>query len=583
MSNGQIKKLIDYLLEQKLITQEQHTLFLDQNFPDLDSAGRFIRREVYLSAEKWTEVLSNVLNVKYANLIGRNIPAETLNIIPQDLAENYQIVVFDKDPNSINVGMVDPTNFKAMEALEFIARKQGLKINYHIISSESFRASVKQYESLGEEVGEALGIAEELFAPKQELEELGPSDNVDEVIKSAPVTKIISVVLRHAIEGGASDIHIEPVGEQSKVRYRIDGILHNTIVLPIYVHAALVSRIKVMANLKLDETRVPQDGRIRLKVHKKDVDFRISTIPLVNAEKVVMRILATPDKAPTFEDLGFMGLQKKLAEANIKKPNGMYLVTGPTGSGKSTTLYAVLDALNSEEVNITTLEDPVEYYIKGVNQSQIRPEVKFTFASGLRSLLRQDPDIIMVGEIRDNETAGLAIHAGLTGHFILSTLHTNSAIGAVPRLFDMKVEPFLLSSTLNLIIAQRLVRRICEDCKEEETLPPDTLKKVETKLKAIPEAAFYGGVKKGGPLKFYRGKGCTHCGDTGYKGRIAIVEAVEVNSKMKQLVANGFPKTEVDKELANQNFIYMEQDGLIKTLVGLTTVEEVFRASETEI
>ncbi len=582
MPSTQVPQLLDLLLQQQLITQDQHRSFVDQNFQRMSEAEDFIKREIYIPDEKWTQIKSKILNLPYANLMGKVVKATILNTLPQDLAENYQVVVFDKDEKSISVGMVDPTNFKAMEALEFIARKAGLKAGYHIISNESFRAAVKQYESLGEEVGEALGIAEEIFAPQEELEELGQQESVDDVIKSAPVTKIISVILRHAIEGNASDIHIEPVSEQSKVRYRIDGILHTTIVLPIYVHSALVSRIKVMANLKLDETRVPQDGRIRITVHKKEVDFRISTIPLVEAEKVVMRILATPDKAPTLEDLGFMGLQHKLAQDNINKPNGMYLVTGPTGSGKSTTLYSVLDKLNRDTVNITTLEDPVEYFIKGVNQSQIRPEVGFTFATGLRSLLRQDPDIIMVGEIRDNETAALAIHASLTGHFILSTLHTNGASGAIPRLFDMKVEPFLLASTLNLVIAQRLVRKICEDCKEPTELPAEVLRRVKDQVAKMPNESFYGGISKTGTLTFYHGKGCSHCGDTGYKGRIGIVETIAINRKMKDLIASGFHQAEVDKELDNQHFITMLQDGIIKAAIGITTIEEIMRASELE-
>jgi len=385
--------------------------------------------------------------------------------------------------------------------------------------------------------------------------------------------------LRHAIEGRASDIHIEPVGNQSKVRYRIDGVLHTTIVLPIYVHAALVSKIKVMANLKIDETRVPQDGRIRMKIHNKDVDFRISTLPLMGQEKIVMRILETPEKAPSFSDLGFMGLQLKVVEGNIYKPNGLFLLTGPTGSGKSTTLFAALNYLNKEEVNIATLEDPVEYYIPGVNQSQVRPEVNFTFASGLRALLRQDPDIIMVGEIRDNETAELAIHAGLTGHSVLSTLHTNSAMGAIPRLFDMRVEPFLLASTLNAVVAQRLVRKICQKCKTEEKLPPELVENARKTLESIPKEGIFPEVDPNN-IKFYRGKGCANCGQTGYKGRLAIVEAINITRGLQDIVAKGFARKEAEEELKNQHFINMEQDGIQKVILGLTTMEEVLRVSK---
>jgi len=403
------------------------------------------------------------------------------------------------------------------------------------------------------------------------------------MIKSAPVTKIISVILRHAIEGRASDIHVEPVANQSRIRYRIDGILHTTIVLPIYVHSALVSRIKVMANLKIDETRVPQDGRIRLNIFNKDVDFRISTLPLVMYEKVVMRILSTPEKAPTLQDLGFEGLQLAKMMSNIRKPNGMFLVTGPTGSGKSTTLFAVLSALNSEAVNITTLEDPVEYFIAGVNQSAIRGEVGFTFANGLRSLLRQDPNIIMVGEIRDNETASLAIQASLTGHFLLSTLHTNSAVGAIPRLYDMKVEPFLLSNTCNLLAAQRLVRKICIHCKEEVKIDPKVMYRIAEEFQAIPDRALYGGINKSSPMKFFRGRGCPRCGGSGYSGRSAVVEAIDVTKQMKDLITTGFRRKEVEEELKRQDFITMKQDGIIKTLLGITSLEEVFVASEEKI
>ena len=468
-------------------------------------------------------------------------------------------------------------NYYLIHYGDFPAQRNFIKVKYHIISEDSYRAAAKQYETLGEEVGEALDTAEAIFAPKEE--EIDLDGDVSDVVKSAPVSKIVSVVLRHAIEGRASDIHIEPVSNQSKVRYRIDGVLHTTIVLPIYVHSALVSRIKVMANLKIDETRIPQDGRIRMKVHNKDIDFRISTIPLMGQEKVVMRILATPDKAPSFSDLGFLGLQLKVIEKNVHKPNGMFLLTGPTGSGKSTTLFAFLSFLNQEDVNIATLEDPVEYYIPGVNQSQIRPEVNFTFASGLRALLRQDPDIIMVGEIRDNETAELAIHAGLTGHSVLTTLHTNSAIGAIPRLFDMKVEPFLLASTLNAVVAQRLVRKICLKCKAEDKLPPDVEKNLKEHLSTIPDEAFYGEVDKNS-FTFYKGKGCANCGQTGYKGRLSIAEAIHVTRGFKDIIAKGFDRAEVDKELAKQNFITMEQDGVIKVLLGMTTVEEIMRVSK---
>jgi type IV pilus assembly protein PilB len=405
---------------------------------------------------------------------------------------------------------------------------------------------------------------------------------LEEVIKSAPVSKIVSVILRHAVEGRASDIHIEPQGDKSKVRYRIDGILHTSIVLPIYVHTALISRIKVISNLKIDETRVPQDGRIRLNIAGKDVDFRVSIIPLINQEKVVMRILESPDKAPTFDQLGFMGQQLQLMEKNLTAPNGMFLVTGPTGSGKSTTLFSALSKLNNEGVNISTLEDPVEYYVTGVNQSQVRPEVNYTFATGLRSLLRQDPDIIMVGEIRDQETAELAIHAALTGHFVLSTLHTNDAVGTIPRFIDMGAQPFLLASTLNIIIAQRLIRKICDNCKVKDEVKGSVLEEIKASLAELPEQAWYPGLSKNSKLVFFKGEGCAKCGDTGYKGRLSITEVLAVTPRLREIIYQGFKNQEVKEELKRQKFININQDGWMKALLGLTTVGEILRATKTE-
>ncbi|PIZ44603.1 hypothetical protein COY32_06185, partial [candidate division WWE3 bacterium CG_4_10_14_0_2_um_filter_41_14] len=388
------QKLLNELKAAKLLTPEKYDEYLSlvkANPAKLDS---LLEHDPLITPEGLAQAKGQVLNISYISLEGKTIDVAALKLLPQDLAGNYRMIIFNKQGNELSVGLVDPTNYKAVEAAEFLARKKNLKVKYFILSPQSFAAAAKGYESIREEVGEALGFAKEKFAPKTG-ETIEEATQLDEVIKSAPVSKIVSVILRHAIEGGASDIHIEPQGEKSKVRYRIDGILHTSIILPIYVHAALVSRIKVVSNLKIDETRIPQDGRIRFNIIGKDIDFRVSIIPLMNQEKVVMRILESPDRAPTFEDLGFIGSQLAHMTSNLTKPNGMYLVTGPTGSGKSTTLFSALSALNKEGVNISTLEDPVEYHIEGVNQSQIRPELGYTFANGLRALLRQDPDIIM--------------------------------------------------------------------------------------------------------------------------------------------------------------------------------------------
>ncbi|HBV02117.1 MAG TPA: hypothetical protein DEB69_01700 [Candidatus Komeilibacteria bacterium] len=576
-----LQQLLAELKTANLLTPEKYDEYLSLVRSNPARLNSLLESDPLITMEGLVQAKGRVLNIPYVNLEGKKLEDEALKTLPQDLARNYRMVIFEKQGSELKVGLVDPTNYKAVEAIEFLARKKNFKIKYFILSAQSFSLAAKGYESIKEEVGEALGFAEEKFAPKTgaTMEE---ATQLDDVIKSAPVSKIVSVILRHAIEGSASDIHIEPQGDKSKVRFRIDGILHTSIILPIYVHAALVSRIKVVASLKIDETRIPQDGRIRFNIDGKDVDFRVSIIPLINQEKVVMRILESPDRAPTFEALGFKGQQLKQMKRNLTKPNGMYLVTGPTGSGKSTTLFSALSELNQEGVNISTLEDPVEYHIEGVNQSQVRSELGFTFATGLRALLRQDPDIIMVGEIRDKETAQLAIHAALTGHFVLSTLHTNDAVGAIPRFIDMGSEAFLLASTLNIIIAQRLIRKICNNCKVKDEVPAEVVEELKKDLALLPETTWYENVNKNKDLVFYKGEGCIQCGQTGYKGRLAIAEVLTVNSRMREIIAKGFPAKEVEAELKNQNFVNLKQDGWMKVLLGETTVEEVLRVTKTE-
>ncbi|HLC63793.1 MAG TPA: GspE/PulE family protein [Patescibacteria group bacterium] len=574
------RQILDQLLKEGQLDQDKYQHYLSLAEKDTNTLLKALNEDQEISGEALAQAKGQAISMPYINLEGKQITMEILNILPQDLAENYQMLVFGKEGNKLQVGLVNPFNYKAVEAIEFLARKKNFRISYFIISPISFELGYKGYESIKEQVGEALDFAQAKFGPKAgEAEEV---TKLDEIVKTAPVSKIVSVIIRHAIEGDASDIHIEPFIDKSRIRYRIDGILHTSIVLPIYVHAALVSRIKVISNLKIDETRIPQDGRIRLNIDGKDIDFRVSTIPLMGQEKVVMRVLESPDKAPTFADLGFLGNQLKLMEKDLKKPNGLYLVTGPTGSGKSTTLFSALSALNEEGVNISTLEDPVEYHIEGVNQSQVRSEVGFTFATGLRALLRQDPDIIMVGEIRDKETSELAVHAALTGHFVLTTLHTNDAVGAIPRLIDMGAEPFLLASTLNLVQAQRLVRKICKNCKVKDEMPPDIRQEIAKSLNEMPEEVLYEGVKENKDFVVYKGEGCTQCGGTGYKGRLAITEVLGVSLKMREVIARGFKTAEVNEELKKQKFINILQDGWMKVLLGLTSIEEVLRVTKIE-
>lgn len=573
------KKLEDYLLEKSVISQDLYERFKSDGTIGIE---QFILDNNILEEESFTKIQAEYWQLPYKDLSGEKIDYDFLYIIPQEVAENYRIICFYKSGNEISVGITDPNNFKAIEAVDFLAKENNFTIKYFLISQGSFKIAIKQYKTLKKEVNKLLDIAQEEHA-SEEKKRQEEAPEIEEVIKGAPVSKMVSVILRHAVEGGASDIHIEPSGDKTRVRYRIDGMLGTSLILPSYIHATVVARIKILSNLKIDESRIPQDGRMRLIIDNKTVDFRVSTIPLTGKEKVVMRILDTRGKTLTLEQLGFNERQIKIITKNIEKPNGMALVTGPTGSGKSTTLYSVLHILNKESVNIITLEDPVEYTMEGINQSQVNPAIHYTFATGLRAILRQDPDVIMVGEIRDNETAELAIHAALTGHTVLSTLHTNDSIGTIPRLLDMKVEPFLLSSTLNVLLAQRLVRKICPFCKEEMSIPDNLEQEIRARLKNVPLNDLPKGLdlKSDKKLVFYKGKGCSKCGNSGYKGRSVMAEVLDITEELQILISEGFKDiSRINKLLQEQNMVLMKDDGIIKALEGKTTLEEVLRVSK---
>lgn len=406
------------------------------------------------------------------------------------------------------------------------------------------------------------------------------------------MAKIVSVIIKNAIDSRASDIHIEPYENESRVRYRIDGILKNALFLPKNIHTAVVARIKVLAKMKLDEMRVPQDGRIVLIFDGREIDFRISTLPIGSGlEKAVLRILDTVKGIISLEELGFNNYVLSVLKRSIKKTNGIILATGPTGSGKTTTLYSIINILNKEGVNISTLEDPIEYQMKGINQSQIRPKIGYSFATGLRSLVRQDPDIIMVGEVRDEETAELSVHAGLTGHLVLSTLHTNDALSTIFRLIDMKVEPILLASILRVIISQRLARRLCPHCKKEVELnyknefmikAREGLKELspERILLEIPDLKDNGGVEGIDNLKIYQPVGCQRCQGTGYLERVAVGEIIEINENLKYIIINDLKNLTIEKIKQSQEFVSIKEDGFIKVLLGLTNLEEVLRVIE---
>lgn len=580
MSRRSTKRLLDVLVS-KNILQSDKIAGLEQK---VKSSGKSIDailiQEKIIDEEGLYKIRGEIFGLPFISLVGQDIAPDVLRIIPRELAENYKIAVFGRQNDEIKVVMTDPTNLKAVEAVEFIVRENKLKVQYFITTPTALNQVLKKYESLTSEVEEALGEVAVKYKDTIVSDKRKEGVGFDEVIKAAPVAKMVATIIEHGVESGASDIHIEPGDEESRVRYRIDGMLHVLLRLPKYIHSALVSRIKVMANLKIDETRIPQDGRIRLLVEGKDVDFRVSSLPLTGQEKVVLRILDTSSGVYTLKALGFNQRQLDIMDRNIKRPHGMFLVTGPTGSGKSTTLYSALNILNQEGVNIVTLEDPVEYHLAGINQSQVNADVGLSFAAGLRSILRQDPDVVMVGEIRDNETAELAIHAALTGHMVLSTLHTNSAFGAIPRLIDMKVEPFLLASTLNVIVAQRLVRKICEHCKEEYDPPADVrdgIKKGIEEIKKV-DSAYLDGIL---PPKFYHGKGCRYCSNLGYKGRTVISEVLGLNDIIKNIITSGYEGAEakIRDEFLKQKMLLIKHDGVIKALKGITSMEEVLRAT----
>lgn len=572
------EKIKTFLLGQGLIDEAKFSAASAKAEKTNRSLEEILIDDKIVSEKDFAAAKGKIFNLPVADLSETAVPESVLNLLPQKVAENYQAVIFSAEEKQVKVGLVDPGNFLAHEAINFLAQDNDWQVSYYAISLADFRRLRQQYGGAKIELSSALESAEEKFAAKDLEVAAAPADQLDEKIKTAPVAKIVSVIIRNAVEGKASDIHIEPGRTDSRVRYRVDGTLHTSLTLPAYLHNAVASRIKVMANLKLDETRIPQDGRIRSRLDGRDVDLRVSVLPMLNSEKIVIRVLDTSAGVPTLEELGFSSYHIDIIKRNITKPFGVVLLTGPTGSGKTTTLYSVLNMLRGDEVNITTLEDPIEYYIDGVNQSQINVDVGFTFADGLRAILRQDPNIIMVGEIRDNDTAELVIHAGLTGHLVFSTLHTNNAWGAIPRMIDMHAEPFLLASTLNLVMAQRLVRGVCQECKEAFPLPPPLEARIKEELASIPPE--YLGAAAG-EFKFYRGKGCPACGNTGYSGRTVIGELLEIGPEMKEIIAEEkFDTKLVNAQLAKQKYITLMQDGLVKAMKGLTSVDEVMRVTQ---
>jgi type IV pilus assembly protein PilB len=538
-----------------------------------ESVEDLLRKKRLVSDEDYARARATTLGLEFVTLGGSAITPDVVNYIPEPVARRYVLVPFQLEPGekgALSVAMLDPLDF---QVIEFLEKKSGRPIKPFMALRDDIVSAIDDLytQNLGADVSAAL----EESGPVVKTYEAG---RLGEVIREAPIAQIVSAILEQAIRIRASDVHIEPLIGETRVRYRVDGILQERLVLPHRLQDAVVSRIKILADMKIDEKRIPQDGRFNFKMGESEVDLRVSTLPTVHGEKVVMRLLKKSGGIPTLPELGLRGLALKHLETAIRRPHGIILVTGPTGSGKTTTLYSVLAILNNAKVNIMTLEDPVEYEISGVNQVQINPQAGLTFATGLRSFLRQDPNIVLVGEIRDQETTELAIQAALTGHLVFSTLHTNNAAGAIPRLIDLGAEPFLVASALNAVIGQRIARRLCPTCKEEYV--PDEA--VSSDIRKV-VGGLWPADKK---IVLYKGKGvvngatCESCGGSGYLGRLGVFEIFPVSDEISRLTLTRATMHDIELQAIKEGMITMKQDGYLKALEAATTIEEVLRVAQ---
>ncbi len=575
----QEKQLKEFLLDSGLITEADYDAAL---LEASKSKGKLSTGHVLINNGKITEndfrrAEAYILGIPFVSLKDQKIAPEVLTLIPEPVARKNNAIAFKKIGDALEVAMLDT---KDLSSIEFIKKKVGLRILPRLTDSDSIKIGLLQYQkSLKAEFGDL--IQKDATAIQNVGEFPNENGDLKKMAEDLPVVRILDTLLKHAIIQNASDIHIEPLETQLLIRYRIDGILHDAMVLPKAAVASVIARIKVLASLKLDEKRLPQDGRFKIEVNTEKVSFRVSILPTYFGEKAVMRLLRENAAGFTLEAMGFHGEALDDVHDAIKQTTGMILTTGPTGSGKTTTLYTLLDILNTPDVNISTIEDPVEYQMNRVNQTQVKPEIGFTFANGLRSLVRQDPDIIMVGEIRDNETASLAINAALTGHLVLSTLHTNSAAGAMPRLIDMKIEPFLIVSTTKVIIAQRLIRKLAPS-KEKYFLSPAEIESLSKTvdlnrvLEFLKREKVIGALDTIAKVPFYRPVPTPEAKD-GYAGRVCINEVLKMTPTIKELVVRGEPDNVINEQAKKEGMMTMLEDGIFKAAQGVTTIEEVLR------
>lgn len=550
----------------------------ERDKPDM-SLEDYLLKEKNMPEEMLYRIVAQFYKLPFVNLRDQPIRQDILFLIPEPIARSQNIVAYEMTDGELRVATLDPTN---LQTFEFIKRKTNSKVGVYYTNPSSLQAALSQYKkSLSAELGALTHV------PTKEGE--GDEDEekkLSELAEDIPIVRVVDSILEHAISEGASDIHIEPAEKEVVVRYRIDGILRPVMTFPAAVASGITARVKILSNLKLDEHRLPQDGRFKIETPQYRYAFRVSIIPVYDGEKIVMRLLKESGKALTLEQLGLRSKLRAQVERNIKKPHGLILVTGPTGSGKTTTLYSILGMLNTPEVNLATVEDPIEYRMPGVNQSQVNSRIDFTFAAGLRSLLRQDPDVIMVGEIRDEETAGIAVQAAMTGHLVLGTLHTNDAATALPRLTDMDVPPFLIAATTNIIVAQRLVRKICPNCVRSFKIPSHVLEQLRDQLDIdkIWEALQREGVVKEKQTieetTFWKGSGCNECGDEGYKGRAGIYEVLEVTPAIADLINQKANSDDIEREAVKEGMLSMVEDGFVKAIKSVTTIEEILRVTK---
>lgn len=567
------EELKDILTENQLISEDQLKKVLEESKGNGGSLYETIISRDLMSDEQLGRLVADSINVPFITLSQVSIPLDLLHIIPEVVAKKQKIIAFDKGKDGLKLAMADPRN---QEIQQFIAKKAGEKVIPYFATerdiAEAMRLYRKELQNTFDEILKEAVDGAHSASPDQIGASSGQTGKG--AAKDAPVEKIVDLLIEYAYQNKASDVHIEPAEKESLVRFRIDGVLHDVLKMPIDLHAQVTTRIKVLSKLRTDEHMSAQDGKLQIKLPEEELDIRVSIVPIVDGEKVVMRLLSSRSRQFSLGDLGMSNKDLEKVNNGFKKPYGMVLSTGPTGSGKTTSIYAILKILNTRDKNIATIEDPVEYDMDGINQIQVNPKTNLTFADGLRAILRQDPDTIFVGEIRDKETSGIAVNSAMTGHLVLSTLHTNNASTTLPRLIDMGIEPFLVASTVNVIVGQRLVRKICEKCRVSEMV--DILELQKQLPKELVKKHM--GDKK--DVRIYKGKGCSVCHNSGYSGRVGVFEVLEVSESIKELIVTKSDADMIAKKAVTEGMTTMLEDGLEKVANGVTTVEEVLRVTK---